>query len=390
MTPAATPPTQPPTGGPKQVSPFEFNLLRILRFFLGHFPVDQGIQLLRTSLPRPPCLAATAVDLIKDSLGKACVLFLVRSGGWRDDRYLRNGTPEGGRVWQRIPLEERDLEFSSHVVEFLFWATSEKVHETKTAWEAPAQELTPADELFFWLVFSACRPDPDIVAVLRHKNAFARNPFCWLAFPGEMSETEQPSPPDFRPLFSGLRAVMLECLQTDLYNRWTRSERSKAQIGEWTRLRQQGKAEYAALQAFLQAAQEANRIDLARFVLRTNAALFQTDLSPAFWTGGLHGTGPARLADRLETQRAALAVPRVMEILENWQQRAIGVGYFDEDYQASQLWKQHWEAADGDRVAARARQVVEMLEPLRAAPTETPGSPPGTGRLREGEAPAEP
>jgi hypothetical protein len=57
-----------------------------------------------------------------------------------------------------------------------------------------------------------------------------------------------------------------------------------------------------------------------------------------------------------------------MEVLEGWQQRARSVGYFDEDYQASQLWKEGWEAADGDRIAARARQAVEMLEPLRAAP----------------------
>ncbi len=99
-------------------------------------------------------------------------------------------------------------------------------------------------------------------------------------------------------------------------------------------MRQQGRAEFAALQAFLKAAGESNRTDLARFVLRTNAALFTTDMTPVFWTGGLQGSGPPRLADRLDTQRAALAVPRQMEILEGWQQRAIGVGYFDEGYQA--------------------------------------------------------
>jgi hypothetical protein len=390
MTRTATPPTRPPEpGGPKQVSAFEFNLLRILRFFLGHFPTDQGIQLLRAPLPRPPCLAATAVDLIKDSLAKACVLSLVRAGGWRDERYLRAGSPVAGRVWNRIPLDERVLEFSTHVVEFLLWVTSEKVHETKEPWDAPVKELTPADELLFWMAFDACRADPEIVAVLRYKKAFAENPLCWLAFPGDMSETEEPAPPDLRPMFSGLRAVLLECLQTDLYNRWLRSERSKGQIGDWKRMRQQGKAEHAALRVFLQAAEEAGRTDLARFVLRTNAALFQTDLSPTFWTGGLPPTAPARLADRLDTQRAALAMPRVMEVLESWQSRATGVGYFDEDYQASQLWKQQWEAAEGDRIAARARSAVESLEPLRAAPGTTPGTTETPGP-REGEAPAGP
>jgi hypothetical protein len=54
-----------------------------------------------------------------------------------------------------------------------------------------------------------------------------------------------------------------------------------------------------------------------------------------------------------------------METLAAWQDRARYVGYYDEGYQASQLWKAEWEAANGDRVAARARAAVEMLEPLR-------------------------
>ena len=161
---------------------------------------------------------------------------------------------------------------------------------------------------------------------------------------------------------------------------------AKGQIGDWKRMRQQGRAEFVALQAFLKAAGEANRTDLARFVLKTNATLFQTDLTPVFWTGGLQGSGPPRLADRLETQRAALAVPRQMETLEGWQQQALYVGYFDEDYQASQMWKQDWEAANGSVVAARARAAVEMLEPLRgpvqpqppAGAQPTGGSPEGS------------
>jgi hypothetical protein len=172
--------------------------------------------------------------------------------------------------------------------------------------------------------------------------------------------------------------VILECLQPHLAGRWTRSERSKGQIGDWKKMRQQGRAEFAALQAFLAAASAANRTDLARFVLATNAALFHADLTPVFWTGGLQGSGPPRLADRLDTQRAALAVPRQMEVLEDWQRRARAVGFFDEDYQASQMWKEDWEAARGDEVAARARQAVVMLEALRAGGTPPAAEPPAT------------
>ncbi|HJZ53609.1 MAG TPA: hypothetical protein VKE74_01540 [Gemmataceae bacterium] len=383
MTRTAAPPPRPlEPDGPRPVSKFEFNLLRILRFFFGEFPADQGLQLVRASVARPDCLSPAAVHFIKDTLAKASVLFLVREGGWRNDRYLRQNTPTGGRVWDRIPLDERTLEFSGHVVEFLLWTTAEKAHETKTPWDAPAKELTPADEFFFWRAFDACRADPDLVAVLRRKAAFKKNPLSWISFPGELGgEADEPAVPDFRPLFTGLPAVLLECLQPHLAGRWIRSERAKGQIGDWKKMRQQGRAEFAALVAFLEAADRAKRTDLARFVLKTNAAIFQTDLTPVFWTGGLQGSGPPRLADRLDTQRSALAVPRQMEVLESWQQRARSVGYFDEDYQASQLWKHDWEAADGERVAARARAAVEMLEPLRG-----PGQPqPPTGESTAGE-----
>ncbi len=227
--------------------------------------------------------------------------------------------------------------------------------------------LTPADELFFWLASDAVRIDPDILAALRKKEAIRRNPLCWLTFPGDMVESDAVDLPDFARLFEGQRAVFLECLQTHLERRWLRSERMKGQIGDWKDMRQRGRAEYAALQAFLSSAEKANRADLARFVLHVNRALFRSDMTPVFWTGGLQGSGPPRLADRLDTQRAALAMPRQMETLETWQQHALSVGYFDTDYQASQMWKSEWEAVGGDRVVSQARSVIEMLEPLRGS-----------------------
>jgi len=387
MTRTAAPQTRPPEpDGPRQVSKFEFNLLRILRFLLGHFPADQGLQLVRQAATRPDCLSHDAVDLAKDHLGKGSVLFLTRGGAWRNDKYLRNNTPTPGRVWERIPLNERTLEFSRPVVEFLMWLTAEKVHETKQAWDAAPKALTPSDELFFWLAFDQMRTDPDLLAVLRKKDAFRLNPFCWISVPGDVVDPDsaKPTAPDLTPLCIGLRAALMECLQSYLTQHWIRSERAKGQIGDWKKMRQQGAAEYAGLQAFLKAADEARRTDLARFVLRTNAGILQSDQPATFWTGGLQGTGPPRLADRLETQRAALAVPRQMDVLEGWQNRARSVGYFDEDYAATQMWKLDWEAVDGDRVAARAKAAVEMLEPLRGP---APGQPTAGGTQAAGENP---
>ena len=351
--------------GPRPVSKFEAELIRVLRFCLGRFPAEDGYKLLRMAHARPACLSRNAVGLVKDSLAKACVLYLVRAGGWRHDRYLRAGQPTTGRAWDRTPLDERALTFSSHVVEFLLWATAEKVHDTRAAWDAPADELTAGDELFFWLAFDAARTDAEVAAVLRTKEAFRSNRYTWLSSAADLADDAEPTPPDFAPLFAGERAVVLECLQPQLTQRWLRTERAKGQVSNWRLMRQQGRAEAAGLAAFLAAADAAGRPDLARFVLAANAALFHAELSPAFWTSGLTAAGPARLADRLDTQRAAVALPRQMAVLAGWQEKYRTVGYFDDGYAASQMWKQDWEAADGDRVAARARAAVEAIEPLR-------------------------
>lgn len=369
--PASRPPDPP---GPRSVSRFEYNLITLLRFLLGHAPLDQARKPLTEKHAAPACLSSNAVHLVKDSLAKGVVLYLVRAGGWRRDRYLRNGQPVTGRVWERIPLDERTLRFSRHVLSFLVWLTAEKVTETKEKWDAPPSELTPADELFFMLVLDAFRPEPGFVDAMRGKEAFARNPLCWLGHPADFTGENEPRPPAFAPLFRGIRAVILECLQPVLAQKWVRTERAKGQLGDWRRMRAEGAAEQATLSEFLAAAEAANRTDLARFVLKTLATVFAApDLGPSYWIGGLHGSGPPRLADRLETHRAGLAVPRQAETLARWDRKARSVGYFDEDYAASQLWKEDWETAQGAEVAARARRVLDQLEPLRVQTTDGPG-----------------
>ena len=102
-------------------------------------------------------------------------------------------------------------------------------------------------------------------------------------------------------------------------------------------------------------------------------------MPPPFWRPNFL---PVRATS--DRSRAALAVPRQMEILETWQDRARYVGFFDDDYQASQMWKADWEAVNGDRVAVRARAAVEMLEPLRGP---TAGAPAAGGGQTAGENP---
>ncbi len=362
-----TPDERPEPTGPPVVSRFEYNLLRLLRFLLGHMPAEQVQTLIYQRVsPPPPCLSRTCIGLAQDTLSKAVILSLVRAGGWRREKFLRHGQPTDGRVWERVPLEDRTLAFSPQPLAFVFWLTAEKPTDAKEAWEPARSPLTAADELFFAYALDALRPLHDVHPTLVRKNAFERNPFSWLLSPGDFCETDDLELPDFAPLFHGERAALLECLQPVLAQRWVRSERGKGQIADWRRMRHQGRAEQAALSAFLKAAEASRRQDLARFVLKAATTILggTAELTPHYWTGGLQGAGPQRLADRLDTQRSALALPRQLAQLQEWDRAARRVGYFDDDYAASQLWKADWEHARGDEAAAKARRLMEQLDPL--------------------------
>ena len=50
--------------------------------------------------------------------------------------------------------------------------------------------------------------------------------------------------------------------------------------------------------------------------------------------------------------------------LQRWQRKARGVGYLDEGYAASQLWKTDLEHNGGEELAARAASLVRQIEPL--------------------------
>ena len=63
---------------PLIVTSFEGKLLRILRCFVRHVPLDQALPLVLERTPRPPCLSRTCVELAADSLAKGCMLVVGR------------------------------------------------------------------------------------------------------------------------------------------------------------------------------------------------------------------------------------------------------------------------------------------------------------------------
>lgn len=350
------------TGTVKTVSKFEHDLLVVLRHVFGRAAPHQAQAILTAKQPAPKCLSLACVELVKDTLAKGIVLKLVRAGGWRNEPFLKDGEPTGGRVWDRVPLPMRRPVFSRSVVELLIWLTAERP-DTANDRRLHCPDPTAADELFFALVYERLRGDPDWQAGLRIRTAFANNPYCWLLSPVDFADA---APPDFAPLFAGARAATLECLQPELARRWIASERGKRTIADWTEMKRRGSAEVAMLERYLAAAEAAGRTDIARWVLRTLAATLASPAPEAAdWIGGLELNAPARLADRLAIQRDALAFPRQMETLARWDRAARAVGYFDDGYAASQLWKEAFEAANGTELLAKSKRMLDQLDPLR-------------------------
>jgi len=350
---------------PKSVSRFEANLLRILRFFLKHVPAEQAMRLVHDRIDRPKCLSADAVALVRDSLAKGCVLYLVRAGAWKRDRFVRDAAPKFGRLWERSPVERLTLSFSPHTLDFLMWITAHRPKEERPIWRVDGKQLTVADRLLFFLAYEAMRIDAELGAALRLSPVFSDNALIWLAHPNDFAG-ETHTVPSFDAWLTEPGSLILEALQPVLEHRWLEIERTKGQIGDWTQLNQQGQVQTRVMDAFTQAVDKAGRRDLVRFLLAVMSRVLATpDLAPTFWTGGLQGTGPQRLADRLEIQRNALAVLRQAERLRGWERQARRTGYMDEDYAASKFWLSEWERFDFTTVADRADRVLQQLEPLR-------------------------
>ena len=84
------------------------------------------------------------------------------------------------------------------------------------------------------------------------------------------------------------------------------------------------------------------------------------------WTGALQVSG-LRLADRSRAYQAAATFLRHLDRLQAWDRQARSVGYFDEEYAASQVWKADWERFQGDVLCERARAIIRELDPMRHA-----------------------
>jgi hypothetical protein len=350
------------------VSRFENNLLRLLYYFLRREPPERALPMLEMRLPVPPCLSPGAVHLVRDALAKGCTFLLAQRGGWRRERHLRGDRIVEGRLWERTAPADLGLSFSEHSLVFLIWITAVRPSDTEPAWNPPAADLTVADLLLLFFAHEGLRSMPAglEVAVLRTRPPFAQHGLCWLAYPEDYAATPEEFHPDFGPWMGGLGACILEALQPALAERWIAVESTKEGITDPQLARSLGRSQERVLDAFLGAAEKAGRLDLCRFLLAAGRRLLGPHAHASMWTGRLNLAG-LRIADRAAIYQAAAAFLRQMDRLQTWERRARSVGYWDEGYQASQLWKDDWERFLGEDQHGRAQAIVRQMDPMRQA-----------------------
>jgi len=344
------------------VSRFEGNLLHILRYFLRRGSAEQAFLLSYHALPRPSCLSRTAIRLVQDTLAKRVPLLLARGGGWRRERHLRGGQRVEGRLWERTTPGELGLTFSRQSLEMLMWFTAEDPADPRPQWWQPnLAKLTEGDQLLF--LFAQGGMKLPITDALLDKLGFVQQGLCRLFYPDHFGVLALETVPTFERWTSGLGACLLEALQPELVRRWLEVEHSKAGLTNWQAMQALGREQERVMSTFLDAVESAGRLDLARFLLRVLADLLGEGVTAQQWLAGLTNAGP-RLADRTATQRAGLVLLHQLERLRRWSQQAQQVGYFDEAYAASQLWKADWEQVQGDALWTRAQRILREVELL--------------------------
>jgi hypothetical protein len=345
------------------VAPFEARLLRVLRFFLRREPAAGAVPLVFGRCPPPPCLGRAAVELVQSTLARGCVGLLARSSGWRRERYLRGGRVAEGRLWERSPPGELALTFSGYALQFLIWVTAEDPAERDGRWPEPAAAAV-GDLLLLYYAFGALHGTREGEPAVRAQPLFARHPLVRLAYPEVVFEPPE-ADLDFLPWTAGPAACILEGLQAELAGRWLEAERHKASLRDWRHMQAVGRSQERVLTAFLGAVETAGRRDLARFLLPVLAALLPPgQAGTRRWLGALEGAG-TRLADRQQTYRAALLVPRLGGRLRQWEREARGLAFFDEGYAAGQLWKADWERWQGEALCRRAEAILREAEPFQ-------------------------
>jgi hypothetical protein len=340
---------------------FDYDVVQMLRHLLGLASSPAVMALLRGEQSHTT-ITPQGLAVLQDTIAKRLIEGLIQAGGWRDDHCLIANEVHGGRIWQRHDINELKLSFSPAPLSFLIWLTAENPARSREGWRSTGVAPTAADHFFFACIAEPLQRIAEIWSVLRRTTLFSDNPLLRLMQPAEFDAPL----PDFTSFMQPAGSIILECLQYDLVHRWVEQDRERRGIVDWERLRREGERAGNVAHAYLSCCNAHHRRDLAMFVLDAIARAIGDDTPELTrWTGALALSEPARIADRIATRRAALALPAQMSTFAAWARDARAVRHFDDDYTAAQWWKARYEAYDGNRLALVAETLLRSTDPLQ-------------------------
>ena len=379
---------------PIRVTLAERDLLVVARAVMGREPFAFVEGILR-GRARVASLGPTAMGALRRTLATAAVWKLARGGGARVEPRFAAGELRRGRAWEITP--DLSLAFGRFTFELLRWLVEQPLGASLGFRGGPRADApapldaapeTAGDELVCegLLRLVAGTPlEPEIVtqpgvrasafAWLGHVDALA-----WATAPPRVPEgpTELAPPVEvtaarMSALVRAERAVVVDAMRDDLSRAWTNAAAMPAPSDRLPHAL--GAAHVAVarghvLSAFVDAAREAGRLDLATFLVTAAARVVPAGASAAVTaealTRGLAEGGPLR--DRSRARRHACALLRVVATLDVDREQLAHVRFFDEGYELAQATLAAWDVLGKDGFA-RVREVVRELDAIDAGAT---------------------
>jgi hypothetical protein len=355
---------------PLTVSRFELNLIRITRALVGRLSLAEALPLLVRRVPAPKCLSCDCVALVKNTLAVGMTERLARIG-WQHQRTQRGDGIASGRLWERCPADVRSLEFSAETLEWLIWLTSDNFADPQAPPDLKPDRFTLGDRVLRLQAMLVLNHTLG-VGTLLGQPGFRDHALIALLFPETRAEQRITGAVDFTPWVRDEGAWLTETIAPLLANRWVRLEREKRQSADLAFLRLLSTAQQQVLDAFLDAVTRAERWDLARWLLSAAGGVLREVPAEERYFASFRADG-MRMTERSMLYEQGLALFRGLERLQLHHRHARSVGFHDEGYQASQLWKSDWEHLHGDAICHQAGELVRQNVPLRLGAAAPPG-----------------
>jgi hypothetical protein len=248
-------------------------------------------------------------------------------------------------------------------MKWLIWLTSDNFADPEAAPRLQPDRFTLGDlvlRLQAMLVLNHTLG----VGTLLSQPGFRDHGLIALLFPETRAEQRVTGEIDFSPWVSDEGAWPTETIAPLLTDRWIRIEREKRQSADLAFLRLLSTTQQQVLEAFLDAVTRTGRWDLARWLLIAAAGVLREVPAHERYFPHLRNDG-MRMTERSMLYEQGLAMFRGLERLREHHRQARSIGFHDEGYQASQLWKSDWERLHADAICHQAGELVRQNVPLQ-------------------------